>query len=162
MTTYYVEQSTNTIKTIHTIRLENLTMSIPDGANLSEFGYEYYITSPKPDALLWHIVEEGVPVNNTQVWVQVPMTVDEIKEILETAVQKKLDDHAKSKGYSDIVSACSYAGAPNPFQTESQNFVSWRGNVWATCYQILNDVNNGLRQIPTESELLAELPQPGF
>jgi hypothetical protein len=74
------------------------------------------------------------------------------------AVQKHLDAKAQSKNYDDIVSACSYAGAPNPFQAEGVKFVEWRGNVWAKCYEVMALVQGGQRTAPTIEELIAELP----
>lgn len=74
------------------------------------------------------------------------------------AVQKQLDTVAQEHGYDNIVSACSYAGAVNPFQAEGIAFITWRGDVWAACYSILADVENQVRTTPTEQELLAELP----
>jgi len=50
------------------------------------------------------------------------------------AVEAAFDSASKAHGYDNIDRACSYAGAPNPFQAESQAFVAWRGNVWAACY----------------------------
>jgi len=81
-----------------------------------------------------------------------------LKLSLEQVVQSYLDGEAQKLGYDNIVSACTYASASNPFQEEGQSFVSWRGNVWKTCYQILEDVEAGIREVPTEAELLAELP----
>ena len=73
------------------------------------------------------------------------------------AVQNMLDNAAKAKGYDSILSACSYAAYPNPFQAEGQEFVAWRGAVWAKCYEILGEVEAGTRPVPTVSELLAEI-----
>lgn len=77
-------------------------------------------------------------------------------------MERLIDDHlaaeAKAKGYDSIVSACSYAGAANPFQTESQSFVAWRGAVWAKCYAVLDAVLTGTRNMPTPAEMIAEMP----
>lgn len=75
------------------------------------------------------------------------------------AVQSHLDAKARTKNYDDIVSACSYAGAPNPFQAEGVKFVAWRGGVWAKCYEIMGEVQTGGRPAPTIAELIAELPE---
>ena len=83
-----------------------------------------------------------------------PPTIEEYQ----AEVQRHLDAAARAKNYDDIVSACSYAGAPNPFQAEGQKFLEWRGNVWAACYQIMADVQAGTRQPPTLDSLIAELP----
>lgn len=74
------------------------------------------------------------------------------------AVQSLLDTVAQQHRYDDIVSACSYAGAPNPFQAEGIKFVTWRGDVWAKCYAIMADVQSGTVPQPTVAALLAQLP----
>lgn len=90
--------------------------------------------------------------------VVVPESPDSIKKRLADAVQAHLDGESRLRGYDNIVNACGYAAATNPFQVESMSFVSWRGNVWAKCYQIMAEVEDGQRPIPTESELIAMLP----
>ena len=76
---------------------------------------------------------------------------------LEAAVQNMLDNAAKAKGYDSILSACTYAAYPNQFQADGQEFVAWRGAVWAKCYEILGEVEAGTRPAPTVPELLAEI-----
>lgn len=74
------------------------------------------------------------------------------------ATQQRLDKTSNEYGYDNIVNACGYASAENPYQTESLAFVSWRGNVWAHVYQALADVEAGKRAEPTIEDLIAELP----
>jgi len=76
----------------------------------------------------------------------------------EKAVQAHLDDTAKVSGYDNILSACSYAGHTNPYQTEGQSFLSWRGAVWSYCYIQIGLVMIGSRSEPSVEELIAELP----
>ena len=83
--------------------------------------------------------------------------IEQTKQMALTAVQNMLDNAAKAKGYDSILSACSYAAYPNPFQAEGQEFVAWRGAVWAKCYEILAEVEAGTRPAPTVPELLAEI-----
>lgn len=87
-----------------------------------------------------------------------PESPEQIAARLERAVDAHLDAAARLEGYDNIVNACGYAAAPNPFQAESQSFVSWRGNVWATCYRIYDEVAAETRPLPTEAELIALLP----
>lgn len=87
-----------------------------------------------------------------------PLTLDEITSLLSSAVQSRLDDVAKSKGYDSILSACSYAGAPNAFQAESVAFITWRGAVWEACYAMLAAFQAGQAAVPTKDELIAALP----
>lgn len=78
---------------------------------------------------------------------------------LTTAVQKHLDDTAKTRNYDSILSLCSYAASAHPkFGPEGQAGVAWRDSVWATCYAIMADVQAGTRAVPTEADLLAALP----
>lgn len=85
-------------------------------------------------------------------------TFESIVEDFEQAIQQELDADAQAKGYDNILSACAYAGAPNPFQAEAISFVTWRGNVWAYCYQELDKVQAGARPMPTVEKIISELP----
>ena len=85
-------------------------------------------------------------------------TSEQIQQRLTFVAQLHLDAKAREKGYDNIVSACSYAAVPNIFQAEGIAFINWRSDVWAHCYQALADVQAQARPIPTEAELLAELP----
>jgi len=115
----------------------------------------------------WRIVDVEVPDgftcagytwNGTAVVQRPPVVVLPTVAEYTEAVQKHLDAKAQSKNYDDIVSACSYAGAPNPFQAEGTAFVGWRGDVWAKCYQVMGAVQQGTRTAPTIEALIAELP----
>jgi len=83
---------------------------------------------------------------------------DALKKDLETGVQKFLDKTAKEAGYDNMLSACSYAGFENAYQAEGQALLVWRSDVWTYCYNVLNAVASGDREIPTKAELLSELP----
>ena len=99
-------------------------------------------------------------------WTQVKtaeMKAQEAKEAtlarLTAAVQRHLDETAKERNYDNMMSLCTYATSMNlKFMAEGQAGVEWRDNVWATCYQIMDAVEAGERPIPTEEELIAELP----
>ncbi len=82
------------------------------------------------------------------------------KEIAEYIIQEHLNNIARSYGYDNILSACSYAGYENPYQDESKRFIKWRGSVWYTAYQVLQEVENGDREPPSsKEELIALLPK---
>lgn len=89
----------------------------------------------------------------------VTMVTQRTIEELTDAVQRFLDNTAQTRHYDDILSACTYATSLHPpFSAEGQACVEWRDNVWLHCYQVLYQVQNGLRAIPTSDELIAELP----
>ena len=87
-----------------------------------------------------------------------PATLEQVQHQLTNAVQRHLDAKAIEKGYDNIVSACSYAAVPNLFQAEGIAFINWRSDVWAHCYGVMQAVQDGIRSVPTETELIAELP----
>ena len=81
------------------------------------------------------------------------------KSRLTSAIQSTLDKKAQERGYDSILSLCTYAtSTAAKFSDEGQAGVSWRDEVWAKGYSILADVESGARAIPTEAELLSELP----
>ena len=81
------------------------------------------------------------------------------KRGLTQAVQSHMDKTARTRGYDGIVSLCSYAtGTYATFSAEGQAGVQWRDDVWRYCYEELAKVESGQRSVPTEAELLAELP----
>lgn len=81
------------------------------------------------------------------------------KEIT-TATQQRLDDFAKTRNYDGILSACTYATSTvQKFQAEGQYCVNARDATWAKLYQIMSDVQAGIRQPPMGyADIEVELP----
>ena len=80
------------------------------------------------------------------------------KASMESVIQSHIDSQAQSLGYDGIVSACSYAGYINEFQTEAVELGVWRSAVWTKAYQVQADVEAGTIPMPTVDELIAMLP----
>ena len=90
-----------------------------------------------------------------------PPTAEQIVAQYTAAVQKHLDDFARTRGYDGILSAATYATSTVPkFKAEGQYAVDARDATWAKCYEVLAAVEAGSRPMPTLEELLAELPAP--
>ena len=88
-----------------------------------------------------------------------PPTPEQIIAQYTAAVQKHLDDFARTRGYDGIMSAATYATSTVPkFKAEGQYCVEARDATWAKCYEVLAAVEAGSRPMPTLDELLAELP----
>jgi hypothetical protein len=98
---------------------------------------------PRQQALIDAAIESG--------WEELhhwppPPTPEEITARLEFGVQRRLDDFARTRGYSDILSACSYATSTiDKFRTEGQYCVEARDATWSAAYDILASE----REIPT-------------
>lgn len=88
-----------------------------------------------------------------------PPTPEQIIAAYTAAVQAHLDAFAQIRNYDGILSAATYATSAVPkFQAEGQYAVEARDATWAMCYAILADVQGGQRAMPSQAELLAELP----
>lgn len=86
-------------------------------------------------------------------------TPEEVLAELTAAVQRHLDDTARTRNYDGILSLCTYAQDPDPkFAAEGMAGVAWRSAVWRTCYSVMDEVLAGTRGIPTAEELIALLP----
>lgn len=76
-------------------------------------------------------------------------TQDQIIKKFTDAIQKRLDDFAKTRNYDGILSACTYHNSTIPqFQAEGLYCIAARDNTWAAAYTILNDVLAGNRAVP--------------
>lgn len=74
-------------------------------------------------------------------------------------IQLALDTFARTKGYDDIKSACSYAQSTDAtFAKEAAYCVALRDTTWRKGYEIIADVQSGKRSTPTMAELLELLP----
>ena len=114
-----------------------------------------YIEEVEPNA-------EGV--RQFQIVAPVEPTVEELQEQIQKqltdAVQHVLDAKAQELNYDNCLSVCSYidTGVAR-FDAEGKAFRAWRSAVWAKGYEILAEVQAGKREIPSEEELIAELPE---
>lgn len=107
-------------------------------------------------------IKAWLEVGNTPEPADVPPPPSEadIKAALIDAVQSHLDAGAQALGYDDIATACTYAGEASVprFQNEGKALRAWRSYCWEHCQAVLDSVASGERAIPTEAELIAELP----
>jgi hypothetical protein len=89
-----------------------------------------------------------------------PPSPEQIKTMIVDAVQRRLDDFAKTRAYDGILSAATYATSTVPnFATEGQYAVEVRDATWSKLYQILAEVEAGTRPIPAGyADIEPELP----
>lgn len=93
-----------------------------------------------------------------------PLTEEQQKELIKKTLLKAVDDYmdrtVQERGYDNIAKCVTYEGDIDPiFNREGTMAKQWRSKVYRTCYNILAGVEAGYRPVPTEAELLAELPK---
>lgn len=159
--------------TIGKLRKDNPNVSFPKQipeSTLAQYDvYPYTVSGTpnyNPDT---HKLDDGSFQNINGAWVfvvsAVELTESEKVERAEQrlqaatdAIQEHLDAVAQERRYDNIVSACSYAGHPNPYQAEGQAAIEWRGAVWAYATNVWAEVALGTRIEPTVEQLISELP----
>lgn len=89
-----------------------------------------------------------------------PLTPQQIVKKFTDAIQKRLDDFARTRNYDGILSACTYATSTVPkFQAEGQYCVQARDATWAAAYGVLAQVELGQRPVPASiADIENELP----
>jgi len=75
-------------------------------------------------------------------------------------IQAWMDDEAVNLGYDNLLTACTYMNTGVPkFDAEGEGFRQWRSAVWATGYQLIDEVLSGQRDIPEDdADVIALLP----
>ena len=145
--------------TIHDVRAAYPETSIPEGASFGDFAW-YTPADPQAHDPRTHVAVEIAPVNGVQQWRIDPAPVGHVIASVQQAVQQRLDDFARTRNYDGIMSAATYATSTVPgFAAEGQYAVQARDASWAACYQIMADVQAGLRPMPASiQDVLDELP----
>ena len=85
--------------------------------------------------------------------------VEDLQQKYTKLVQNYMDKTVQVKGYDDVFTCISYVDSTDEiFRREALAVLAWRDKVWRMCYEVLAEVNAGKRAVPSESELLAMLP----
>ena len=92
-----------------------------------------------------------------------PKPLEAIKVLIGSAVDNYTNTVAVARGYTSIVSACSYIASGNAaWKADAQAAIAWRDAVWAYVYQLQADVVAGTATVPEIPDLLAALPKIGW
>lgn len=145
----------------------------PTLTSLAEWGV-YPVTPtamPAVDPLTQNVVEDTPTQLSDGTWAQVwevrSATAQEIaqrqqavKDRITEQVQGRLDSFARTRGYDDIVSACSYATSQHPkYGPEGRYCVSAREDTWDVLFTIESEVIAGTRPMPMSyAEIEQDLP----
>lgn len=87
-------------------------------------------------------------------------TLFDIEVMLINETKNRLDLFAQTRGYDNILSACSYATDTDlKFQTEGQYCIQMRSQTWTTLNKIISDIKSDIRSMPLVfSSIENELP----
>lgn len=86
-------------------------------------------------------------------------TPEQQQAALDAAVQRRLDAQAIAWGYASLDRAATYAASTvAKWRTEAQALIAWRDATWQAAYTVQQAVLANARPIPTEAQLMAELP----
>lgn len=89
-----------------------------------------------------------------------PETPEQTRARLEAELDYHLDEVARSYGYRSVDAILSYLNSTNPtWNMQANAFNEFRDDFWLGAIQIQNDVEAGLRPVPTSAEMVAELPK---
>lgn len=172
---YIIPETKKVLKTQFDIRKHFSYMSFPTVLTeeiISDLGLNPIVNTNKPEFNRFtHKVVEIDPVETNDTWYQtwelVELTIEEISQQLEilqqevvAQTQQRLDDFARTRNYDGIMSLCTYVNSSvEKFKTEAEYGIEVRDQTWATLYQILDEVNNQEREIPSSfSDIEDELP----
>lgn len=105
----------------------------------------------------WALLPEPEPVPEPE---PEPETPEQAKARMARVLQALLDSTARSLDFDSVFTAVTYADEPvvARFQIQGAALREWRSLVWAAGYDVMDAVLAGERPIPTEAELLAEMP----
>lgn len=89
---------------------------------------------------------------------ELPLTKEQLIAKFTAEIQARLDNFARTRNYDNCQSCVTYAGSVvAKFATEAAYMISRRDAYWQAAYQILADVDAGIRAIPTKEDLFSEL-----
>lgn len=89
-----------------------------------------------------------------------PETPEQIIARLEGAIDRYLDAQAQSFRYESIRTMVTYENDPNPkFNAEGVGAKAFRSTVYTLGVSLIGEVQSGMREVPTEAELLALMPK---
>ena len=130
---------------------------VPDGDSIALYN------PPQHDAEIEDLVITE-PVTTEEVIVTVVPKPREVTDLIwqqrkSDVIQRHLDSTAQAYGYTNIFTATTYATSASPrFGPEGVAFRDWRDQVWLYGYQLIADVKADLRPMPSDADLLTELP----
>jgi hypothetical protein len=124
--------------------------------NFASVGFSYDQTrdafiAPRPEPAEYYTLNE-----QTCQWVMTPAGM---LAITTDAIKAHFDTIARQREYDSLLTIDTYKGSNVPkWAAEHAAYFTWRDQCWLVVYQILADVQAGLRPVPTPDQVISELP----
>jgi hypothetical protein len=119
-------------------------------AHCAQYGGFVHLGTYRPDL---YVSGQSVTIQADQ------ETAEQTIARLERALDRHLDEVANTYRYESIRTMVTYATSDHPtFGAEGRAAVAWRDAVYAYGIQVIADVEAEVRTVPTEVELINELP----
>lgn len=167
---YFVGDNIGEPQSLPTNYLNISNFNLLDESTINGYNFYKFIDSEKPgyNPLSQKIITQLFFENNSIVPVytvenlsneEVGAILSGLKSSLAASVENYLNSKVLERDYKSVIHACSYAESTVPqYKAEALSVVAWRDSVWIKAYSIQEEVLNGQRDVPSENELLAELP----
>lgn len=159
----------------HEFFLQYPTTSFPSqlsNAVLKTYGYATVQYDPQPSIGKYEKIVQNEAVLRNGAWVVTwtvqPLPSELIDQIKSdelnrfgNLINERLDDFARSSGYFNITTMCSYSVSKNEkFKTEGLRAVELRDQTWEAWINICNEISEGTRPFPSEmTDFIQDLPE---
>lgn len=129
----------------------------PEGPTLAEEKPFYWLQCPDDCTTAWTF--DGAAFSAPVIPEPEPETPEQVIARLESAIDRHLDQIANTYRYESIRTMVTYAASQHPtFGPEGRAALAWRDACYQTGLEILAAVQSEQREIPTEEELIEEMP----
>lgn len=133
------------------VRTELGIQEIPEPTPPEDFNPDYYFVNEVAEAP--YTIYERKPHDMIRATI-----LSKIDSAIEGYIQQQVRDLGGYVSVERLVSV--YSNSPNPlWKSHALAVPNWVTAIWTKADQILSDVENGSRSIPTIEELLKELPK---
>lgn len=125
---------------------------------------------PVHNSFITKMVKTGEIINGKVVYVEVPMSEEEVLsklKIYSKRVLRQVDIYIRTavcniKGYENVDSIGKYLISENPFYKECKEISLWIASCYLKCYEIENSVISKTMEVPTIDTIIGLLPIPEF
>lgn len=180
MNLYFWHPANQKLTDMQGIREEYPTASIPDGGDVTVFGYFPILESQVPEydrltqTLVWVIKSEGssrgqvfkreysvADLPNAEIQENLKVHLENKKNEFSAILERNLDDFAKQRGYKDISTAIGYANsAVKLFKADALTCSALRDKSWVALYEVFEKIDNKKIPVPeTFAEIEKSLPE---